>query len=133
MFAFIMERLSIQGVPMTDSKNVPGKIEISPTALTTIAHAAIERTYGVVGLAAKNVVDGIANALTRESHKGVNVHIDDDGVVLDVYVILEYGTNLKSVSDSVITSVRYSIESTTGIDVKQINVHVQGLRVSTNE
>ncbi len=116
---------------MTTNNDVPGKIEISPTALATIAHAAIEQTYGVVGLAAKNVVDGIANALTRDSHKGVNVHIAPDGITLDVYVILEYGTNLSAVSKSVINSVRYSVENTTGIKVKQINVNVQGLRISS--
>lgn len=111
-----------------------GKIEIAPNAIATIASQAVMRSYGVVGMAAKNVVDGIANALTNDPHKGIEVHQSPDGEVrLNIYVIIEYGTNLNSVARSVANTVRYNIERLTGLDVRGVTVHVQGLRITSTD
>ncbi len=119
---------------MTGDVKSYGEIEISPGAIATIASQAIVRTYGVVGMAAKNVIDGIANALTHDPHKGISVTQDDEGVViLDVYVIIEYGTNLASVARSIANTVRYNIEHTTDLRVRSVNVHVQGLRITDTD
>ncbi len=107
------------------------RIEITPTAIATIAGHAVRRTYGVVGMAARNVMNGITSAITHDAHKGIDVHIGaDDSVRISVYVIMEYGTNLATVSRSVAKSVRHEVEHVTGIAVAAVDVYVQGLRIT---
>ncbi len=110
-----------------------GKIEISPAAIATIAAHAVSRTYGVVGMASKNVVDGIANTLTGDPHKGIEVRFDGQTVSIDLYVIVEYGTRISAVARSAAGAVRFNVEETTGLPVTEVNVYVQGLRVSNTD
>ena len=111
-----------------------GKVEISPNAIATIASQAVSHSYGVVGMAAKNVVDGITNALTNDPHMGIDVIQEPNGDVrLEIYVIIEYGTNLNSVARSVSNTVRYNVENLTGLNVRSVTVHVRGLRITSTD
>ena len=115
---------------MPGENNSLGQIEISPAAIATVASQAVIRSYGIVGLAARNVVDGIANALTRDPHKGIEVRVDGDEVSLDLYVIVEYGVRIVEVAASAASAVRFKLEQAFDLRVGEVNVHVQGLRVS---
>ncbi|MBI3361884.1 MAG: Asp23/Gls24 family envelope stress response protein [Chloroflexi bacterium] len=115
---------------MAGENNALGKIEISPQAIATIASQSVMQSYGVVGMAARNVVDGIANALTRDPRKGIEVRVSGDEVRIDVYVIMEFGTRITTVAGSVANAVRFNLEKNLGVNVTDVNVHVQGLRVS---
>ncbi|MCH7663515.1 MAG: Asp23/Gls24 family envelope stress response protein [Chloroflexi bacterium] len=107
-----------------------GSINVSPRAIATIAyHAAIE-SYGVVGLASKNLVNGLTNLLVKDPTHGIDVHYDDEYVNIDLYVIVEYGTNIKEVAASVAKTVRFHVEKSLGLPINEVNVHVQGLRIS---
>ncbi len=115
---------------MATEENTLGRIEVSPQAVATVASQAVLHSYGVVGMAAKNVIDGLANALTRDPRKGIEVRFEDGEVHIDLYVIVEYGTRITAVAGSVVKAVRFNVEKGLGISVGEINVHVQGLRVS---
>jgi uncharacterized alkaline shock family protein YloU len=118
---------------MTDqsTRTVEGTIEISPLAIARLASHAVLQTYGVVGMAAPNLASDIAWTLTRDPNRGIEVQIQDNRVTIDLYVIIEYGTRITTVANSMISAVRFYVEKATGLNVAQINVHVQGLRVST--
>jgi uncharacterized alkaline shock family protein YloU len=107
-----------------------GSIHVSPQAIATIAYQNTLESYGVVGMAAKNVVDGLANVIAKDPTHGVEVHYDGEHINIDLYIIIEYGTRIKSVASSVSNSVRYHVEKTMGLPINEINVHVQGLRIS---
>jgi uncharacterized alkaline shock family protein YloU len=115
---------------MTSETTNMGCITISPKAIATIAANAASRSYGVVGMASKNIVDGISNVLTKDPHYGVEVKADEDAITIDMYVIVEYGTRISSVATSVANAVRYKVEQSLGMPVRAVNVHVQGLRVT---
>lgn len=115
---------------MGQEKTTLGSIHIAPTAVATIAYHATLQSYGVVGLAPKNLAEGIAATITREPTRGVNVNFDGEKLDIDIYVIVEFGTRISSVANSVASAVRYQVEKTIGLRVHNINVHVQGLRVS---
>lgn len=115
---------------MGQEKTTLGSIHISPNAIATIAYHATLQSYGVVGLAPKNLAEGIANTITREPMRGVNVHFDGDKLDIDIYVIVEFGTRIASVATSVANTVRYQVEKNVGLKVHVVNVHVQGLRIS---
>lgn len=118
---------------MDTNANPHGNIYISHKAIATIAYQSAIRSYGVVGLAPKNLATGIANVLVKDPSLGVETHFEPDGVTVDLFIIIEYGTRIKSVANSVASSVRYNIENTVGIPVKGVNVNVRGLRVSNQD
>jgi uncharacterized alkaline shock family protein YloU len=110
-----------------------GGIHISPTAVATIAYHATLESYGVVGLAPKNLVEGLAHTITREPTRGVSVEYDGENIDIEIYIVVEYGTRIMSVANSVANTVRYHVEKALGLRVNTINVHVAGLRVSNTD
>lgn len=106
-----------------------GSIDISPTAVTTIASRAVNQCYGVVGMANKGLVNGIANLLTRENQRGIDVIIEDGEIIIDVYVIVEYGVRIRTVAESVQNTVQFHVEKALGLPVRAVNVYIQGLRL----
>ncbi len=115
---------------MGEDTTALGGIHISRVAVATIAYHATLRSYGVVGLAPKNLAEGLALTITQEPAKGVSVRYDGENIDIDVYVIIEYGTRITSVADSVANTVKYHVEKALGMPIHEINVHVAGLRVS---
>jgi uncharacterized alkaline shock family protein YloU len=110
-----------------------GGIHISPNAVATIAYHATLESYGVVGLAPKNLAEGLAHTITREPTRGVSVQYDGDNVDIEIYIVVEYGTRIASVANSVANTVRYHVEKALGLRIHTINVHVAGLRVSDTD
>src|SRR5512147_3236140 len=110
-----------------------GGIHISPNAVATIAYHAVLESYGVVGLAPKNIADGIVKSITRDPSKGVTVQYNGEDIDIEVHIIVEYGTRINSVAESVVNTVRYHVEKALGLKVNTINVHVAGLRVSNTD
>jgi uncharacterized alkaline shock family protein YloU len=107
-----------------------GGIHISPIAVASIAYRATLESYGVVGLAPKNFAEGVASTITREPARGVSVRFDGENIDIDIYVVVEYGTRITTVADSVASTVRFNVEKAIGMPVHEINVHVVGLRIS---
>lgn len=108
-----------------------GRIEISPTAIATLASEAVLESYGVVGMASRNLIDGISEMLQGErARRGVAVHMDDDRITIDLYIIVQYGTRISEVAQSVMNRVKFTLEQTLGLPVQEVNVHVQGLRMN---
>jgi len=107
-----------------------GSIHISPSVVATIAYHATLESYGVVGLAPRNLAEGLARSLTHEPARGVTIRFDGELIDIDVHVIIEYGTRITSVANSVANTVRYHVEKTLGLKVNEVNVHVAGLRIS---
>jgi uncharacterized alkaline shock family protein YloU len=109
-----------------------GKIEVSPKAISHIASRVAQESYGVVGLASRHARPGLAELLRREErYKGVEVVFSGGQVVIDLYVIIEYGTRISEVARNLMSSVKFAVESALGVPVVQVNVNVQGIRVSS--
>lgn len=115
---------------MVEESTPIGSIQVSPRAIATIAYQAALKSYGVVGLASKNLINGLANVLVKDPTHGVEVTYDGENINIDIYIIIEYGTRIKSVADSVRNTVRFQVEKAIGMPVNQVNVHVRGLRIS---
>ncbi len=88
--------------------------------------------YGIVGMASRNVKDGFSQLLKRENlSTGVEVFYDEEREIatVELHIIVEFGTNIIAISESLISSVNYHIEETLGIKIDKINVLVEGIRV----
>jgi uncharacterized alkaline shock family protein YloU len=110
-----------------------GKIDISPAAVATIVSQAVNQCYGVVGMAKKNLVEGITYPFSRDARRGIDVHFEEDEIVVDVYVVVEYGTRIRVVAESIQNTVKFHVEKTMGKPVRAVNVYVQGLRLSNDK
>ncbi|NJL95283.1 MAG: Asp23/Gls24 family envelope stress response protein [Anaerolineae bacterium] len=109
-----------------------GTVEMSRKAVASLVTHAALRSYGVVGMTTPTRASGLAATITRDPHRGVNVQIDaENHLTIDLYIIVEHGTNIASVATSLISAVRYQVQTQTGLRVAQINVHVQDLRHSS--
>ncbi len=110
-----------------------GGIHVSPNAVAAIAYHATLQSYGVVGLAPKNIVEGLALTITREPARGISVRYDGENIDIDIYIIVEYGTRITTVADSVANTVKFQVEKAIGMPIHELNVHVAGLRVSDQD
>ena len=110
-----------------------GRVEVSPTAIASITSQAVLECYGVVGMATKDLARGIVEILQPASHRrGVDVQISDEHIVIDLYVVIEYGTRITTVAQNIQSVVKYSVERALGVPLVTVNVHVQDLRVSAD-
>lgn len=110
-----------------------GRIEVLPTAIASLASQAVLECYGVVGMATKDLASGIVEILQPSSHRrGVDVHIEDSRITIDLYVVIEYGTRIATVARNIQSVVKYTVEKALGVPVVAVNVHVQDLRVSAD-
>lgn len=108
-----------------------GNVNISEEVIATIAGAAAVECYGIVGMAARKLKDGIAQLLGREDlTKGVQVKLEGSQVTVDLYIIVSYGVNIAEVAKNVMERVKYSLGKYTDLETRAINVNVQGVRVS---
>lgn len=108
-----------------------GNINVSEDALATLAGGVVTECYGVVGMASQKVfMDGIAELLRKENYsKGVVVKKSEEGIELDVYIIVSFGVKISEVIAEVQKKVKYVLEKTLEIDQVIVNVYVQGVKV----
>ena len=106
-----------------------GTILIDKQVISQIAYQAAMESYGLVGLAYKS--KGIVELLKGENAtKGVRVEeLEDGSIAIELYVIMQYGTNISTVANNIIDKVKYTLEKLTAIKISKIDVNVQGIRV----
>lgn len=107
-----------------------GDITISKSAIAKIAGAVATSCYGVVGMASRNKKDGLVSLLNADNlTKGIKIDSDEDGISIDLHIIVEYGVNINAICDSIIHNVNYRIEKSLGTAVKRVTVQVESVRV----
>lgn len=112
------------------ASKVSGAISIANDVLADLAGYAALESYGVVGMAAPTVADGVAQLLPRQKlRKGVKIASDEDGVTVDLYVVIEHGTQLAEVSHNLANRVRYLLTDNADVAVKHVEVHVMDVKV----
>ena len=107
-----------------------GGITINTDVIATYAGSVAVECFGIVGMAAVNMKDGLVKLLKKDSLKhGINVTLNENKISLDFHVIVAYGVSIRAVSDNLIANVKYKVEAFTGIEVENINILVEGVRV----
>ena len=107
-----------------------GHIIINEEVVAQISGMTAMECYGIVGMAARNVKDGIVQLLKGESlTKGIAVRLHDNKPKIDFHVIVEYGTKISAVADNLTSTVKYKVNEALGIEVESIKIFVEGVRV----
>ncbi len=108
-----------------------GKILIDEDVIATYAGSVAVECFGIVGMAAVNMKDGLVKLLKRDylTH-GISVNIEaDNRITIDFHVIVAYGVSINTVSENLTDTVRYKVEAFAGMAVSKINIYVEGVRV----
>ena len=111
--------------------NELGKVSISSEVVAQYAGSTAVECFGIVGMAAVSMKDGLVKLLKGDSlTRGIKVEIDNDNKIeLDFHVIVSYGVSISTVADNLIENVRYKVSEFTGLEIKKINIYVEGVRV----
>ena len=107
-----------------------GVITINPDVIAKYAGSVAVECFGIVGMAAINMRDGLVRLLRKDNlTNGIQVEINDNALILNFHVIVSYGVNIVSVSENLTSNVKYRVEEYTGMTVERINIFVEGVRV----
>ena len=108
-------------------------IKISDDVVAVIAGVAVSEVQGVAGMAG-GFAGGISEVFSGKKNlaKGIKVEIDEKDVKIDVNIIVEYGSRIPDVAFEIQTRVKKAVESMTGLNVEEVNVHVQGVNTDVS-
>ena len=108
-----------------------GIITIDPEVIAKYAGSVAVECFGIVGMAAVSMKDGLVKLLKKESlTKGIQDGISDENkITLNFHVVVAYGVSISAVTDNLISNVKYKVEEFTGMSVDKINIYIEGVRV----
>ena len=108
-----------------------GMISIHSEVIARYAGSTAVECFGIVGMAAVSMKDGLVKLLKGDSlTRGIKVDIDEDNkITIDFHVIVSYGVSILTVADNLIENVKYKVCEFTGLEIKKINIFVEGVRV----
>lgn len=127
-----MKSERIGGIDMKGSMTTDlGIITIEPEVIAKYAGTVAVECFGIVGMAAVSMKDGLVKLLKKESlTHGIQVAISEDNkLTINFHVIVSYGVSISAVCDNLINNVKYKVEAFTGMEVDKINIYVEGVRV----
>ena len=116
---------------MIRHENANGSVNVSTGVYTDIVGTAASNCFGVKGMAARSVKDGVFHLLRKESvGKGVHVTFHEDNTIsIDLHIMVDHGVNLTAVGNSIISEVRYVVTSHTGTEVRAVNVFIDSMMI----
>lgn len=115
------------------TKTEMGNIQIAPEVIEIIAGLATIEVEGVTGMSG-GFASGVAELLGRKNlSKGVKVEVGQREAAVDVSVVIEYGRRIPEVASEIQANVKHAIESMTGLNVVEVNVHIHDVMIKGQE
>lgn len=109
-----------------------GKVEIAPEVIEVIAGIAATEVEGLYAMRG-NFASGVAERLGKKAHsKGVKVDLTEEGVTIDLYVILNFGVSIPQLAQKLQTNIRQTLATMTAIELQEVNVHVVGIHMESS-
>ena len=108
-----------------------GVITIDPEVVAKYAGTVAVECFGIVGMAAVSMKDGLVKLLKKESlTHGIQVEISEENkLTINFHVIVSYGVSIATVCENLVGNVKYRVEEFTGMEVDKINIYVEGVKV----
>jgi uncharacterized alkaline shock family protein YloU len=109
---------------------IAGNLHVANDVLADMVGNAALECYGVVGMAAPSVADGVAKILPASRlRRGITITVTDNGVHVALYIVVEYGTNINTVSQNLVDQVSFVLKEYARVPLDGVEVHVQGVKV----
>lgn len=107
--------------------NSLGKIEIATEVVEVIAGIATSEVDGVAQMRG-SFAGGVAEKLGKKNHgKGVKVELTEAGLLIDVYILVKFGSIVPQVAKAVQENVRQTMMNMIAVEAKEVNVHIVGV------
>lgn len=107
-----------------------GDIMIDSEVIAQYAGLEAMECFGIVGMAAVSMKDGLVRLLRKESiTRGISVTVKNNKLTIDFHIIVAYGVKVSTVTDILREKVKYKVEDVTGLEIEKINVYVEGVRL----
>ena len=115
---------------MIGYSNEHGNVIYADEVISKIVGLATMECYGVVGMVSKSATEGLWELMRIENlAKGVRIEHKDEKLIIELFVMVEYGTKISVISNNIIQKVKYNVENYTGLKVVAITVNVQAVRI----
>jgi uncharacterized alkaline shock family protein YloU len=118
---------AVESEPLVVAETDLGRIAVTADAVAELVGRATAESYGVVGLTGRS---RLARLFPRGIGKGVDVRRTDEGLVVEIRVVVEHGLRLAEVSAAVRERVSYELERMVGIPLASLEVHIEKVRAS---
>ena len=107
-----------------------GTVTMGLNVIAQYAGSIAVQCFGIVGMAAVNMREGIVKLLKREKlTNGIEVRLTEEGKLeISFHVIVAYGVNIATVADNLMHNVKYKVREFCDMEIEQINVFVEGVR-----
>ncbi|TFB23842.1 Asp23/Gls24 family envelope stress response protein [Filobacillus milosensis] len=106
-----------------------GKVEIAPEVIEVIAGIAANEVSGVANMRG-NLASNVTERFGKKKHgKGVRVDLSEEGIVIDIFTVLDYGVSIPTVAQKIQDSIRSTLKNMTALEILEINVHVVGIQI----
>lgn len=114
-----------------------GMIELTPEYLSSLIGHTVTNCFGVVKMNPAGATQGVRTTILKSDSidNGVKVTIPkgSDKLIIDLHITVMYGVNIAAITDSIMNKVRYVVSSETGLEVKKVNVFVDGMENTEGE
>jgi uncharacterized alkaline shock family protein YloU len=110
-----------------------GRVEVSPEAIATVARTAVRECYGVVGLArARHDRGWLGIVRPRRPASGIDVQVSGGAISITLHVVVEYGVRISEVARNIMSNVSFAVEKALGMPVREVNVHIDDLHITSD-
>jgi uncharacterized alkaline shock family protein YloU len=115
---------------MIKLENHLGAIEVSHDYFVNLVGSAVISCYGVAAMATANPGQSLLQKFRKTDYldKGIRVRMKNQKLVIDLHIIVTYGTNISAIVKSIMHKVQYTVEEKTGFSVARVNVFVDGMK-----
>ena len=115
--------------------NEHGNIKVADDVLAVCAARAALETQGVFGFASAVFTDTISESILGKTpdSKGVRINQNEDEIVIDLYIIVRYGVKIPAVAWNIQENVKKAVEEFSGMKVKFVNIHIQGIHFNESK
>lgn len=115
-----------------NSDSSMGKVEIAPEVIEVITGIATSEVEGLSSMRG-NLATGVVERFGKTAHnKGVKVELTETGILIDIYVVLNFGVSIPAVAQKLQTNIQQALKNMTALEVDEVNVHVVGVEMEPN-
>ncbi|MBM7598001.1 putative alkaline shock family protein YloU [Virgibacillus halotolerans] len=106
-----------------------GKVEIAPEVIEVITGIAATEVDGLFAMRG-NFATGVVERFGKKAHsKGVKVELTNSGILIDLYVVLNFGVSIPKVAEKLQSNIRQTLKNMTALEIDEINIHVVGIQM----
>ncbi|SES82777.1 Uncharacterized conserved protein YloU, alkaline shock protein (Asp23) family [Oceanobacillus limi] len=110
-----------------------GTVEIAPEVIEVITGIAASEVDGLYTMRG-NFASGVVERLGKKTHsKGVKVELTENGIVIDLFVVLNFGVSIPKVAQKLQENIRQTLKTMTALEIAEINVHVVGVQMDKED